>query len=112
MWNKGAFIKRDQWLGTFSTSILLEEASSNSSWIVTSVYRPNDSSLRDHFWRELDYICDRWSNPWCISGDWNVVRFPNERSGCITLTSEMTSFSDWINQHVLVDLQMGGAQFT
>lgn len=41
-------------------------------------------------------------------GDWNVVRFPFERSGCNLMTSEMFAFSDWINQHALDDLQLEG----
>lgn len=69
MWNKGVLIKKDQWVGTFLAFVLLEEASSNNTWIVTSVYGPNDSSLRDSFWSELDSNRNRWSNPWCIGGD-------------------------------------------
>lgn len=41
-----------------------------------------------------------------------MVRYPSERSGCNYLTSDMTAFTDWINEHDLVDLQMDGAEFT
>lgn len=97
IWNKRMFVRKDFWVGKFLASALLEEISSTSTWIVTSIYDPNDCSLRDCFRSELDSICNRWSSPWFIGGDWNVVRLPFERSGCNSLSSDMISFSDWIN---------------
>lgn len=49
LWNKKTFIKKDCCIGKFSVSVLLEEIRSNSTWTVTSVYGPNDRSLRDCF---------------------------------------------------------------
>lgn len=79
---------------------------------MTFVYGLNDRTLRELLWSELDSICNRWSDPWSSGGDWNVVRFPSERSGCNLHTSDMTAFFDWINRHTLVDLQLDGARFT
>lgn len=112
LWNRAMFRKTDQWIGVFSASIMLEEVSSNSHWIVTSVYGPNHSGLQSQFWSELNAVHNRWSGSWCIEGDWNVVRFPSKRSGGSMRTSDMTDFSDWINLDALVDLQLGGAKFT
>lgn len=112
MWNKAVFNKKDQWVGAFPTSVLLEEVSSNSSWIVTSVYSPNDITQCDLLRSELVSMLNKWSDPWWIGSDWNVVRFPSKRSGCNLHTSDMTAFSDWISQHKSVDLQLDGARFT
>lgn len=57
-------------------------------------------------------IRGRWSGAWCIRGDWNIIRFPGEKLRGKNLTGQMRCFSDWINYHSLVDLQMGGASFT
>lgn len=83
----------------------------NVGWIVTSVYGPNDSGTRHLFWDELDSI-RRWNGAWCIGGDRNVIRFPSKRSGGTFFSVEMIEFSDWIIQNSLVDLQLGGAQYT
>lgn len=93
MLNKSSYSKKDQWVGDFFASVSLEEASSSCSWIVTLAYGPNDSRQKSLFWSELDSIRNRRNAPWCIGGDWNVVRFPSERSVCNLLTSDIISLS-------------------
>lgn len=63
-------------------------------------------------WKELDGIRRRWNGPWCVGGDWNVVRFPGEKLGGYRTSSDMQAFSDWINTNSLIDLQLNGATFT
>lgn len=77
--NRRVLSIKDERVGSFSMSALVD-LSNNSPWIVTSVYGPNDRSLRGNFWSELDNIHSRWIHPWCIGGDWNVIRFPTEKS--------------------------------
>lgn len=90
----------------------MEDLSNNSRWIITSVNGPNSIQRRVDFWKELDDIKSRWSGPWCVGGDWNVVRFPNEKLGGCRTTPDMQAFSGWINNNSLVDLQLSGAAFT
>lgn len=80
IWNEAVFSKKDKWVGTFSAFGLPKEAGSNNTWIMTSVYSPNDSRHHDPFWCELDSIHNRWSGPWCIGGGRNVVTFSSKRS--------------------------------
>ena len=81
----------------------------NRKWLLTSVYGPNNSQRRDDFSKEMDMIRGRWNGAWCIGGDWNIIKFRSEKLGGSQLRAEMRRFSDWINSHSLVDLQLRGA---
>jgi hypothetical protein len=50
--------------------------------------------------------------PWCIGGDFNVVRFPSERSSGAGSFAAMEEFSDFIFMHNLVDLPLEDGHFT
>ena len=47
-------------------------------------------------WEELTGIYYLWGSHWCIEGDFNVVRFPSERSGGHQISTTMHGFSDFI----------------
>ena len=50
--------------------------------------------------------------PWCVGGDFNVMRFPSERSGSVYFTIAMRRFSAFISKQSLVDLPLVGGTFT
>jgi hypothetical protein len=41
------------------------------------VYGPNDDKERRDLWAKLAGLMSWWEMPWCIGGDFNVVRFPS-----------------------------------
>jgi hypothetical protein len=45
-----------------------------------------------------------WNLHWCIGGDFNLSRFPSERSGEACLCPTMVQFSDLIFYSGLMDL--------
>ena len=47
-------------------------------WVFTGVYGLLGSEKKD-FWDELGAIRGLWDDPWCVGGDFNSVRFPEER---------------------------------
>jgi hypothetical protein len=51
------------------------------SWAFVRVYGPNSDCDRRYSWEELASLISLWNVPWCIEGDFNVTRFPSERSG-------------------------------
>lgn len=50
--------------------------------------------------------------PWCVGGDINAVRFPEERLGASRLSRHMRNFNGFIQELGLVDLPLRGASFT
>lgn len=112
MWDTQSVAVLNSWKGDFSLSVLVEDLRNSAKWLLTSLYGPNSSEKRKEFWNELDMIRRRWNGPWCIGGDWNIIRFPSEKLGGTRISADMRLFSDWINPHSLVDLQLKGASFT
>ena len=41
---------------------------------------PTDSASREYLWEGLEAIRGIWDDPCCIGGDFNVIRFPDERN--------------------------------
>lgn len=71
-------------------SVLLEDLSTKSVWLLTSVYGSKDSSLRNLLWDELNSIRSRWAGPWCLGGTGILSGIP------LRSEADMEGFSDWI----------------
>ena len=78
--------KLDSFVGRFSVSCLWRGVSNGQTWVGTGLYGPTCDIARQNLWVELRDIRLRWVFPWCIFGDFNVIRFPNERLRCRRLT--------------------------
>lgn len=63
-------------------------------------------------WEELKGVRLRWDVPKCLGGDFNVIRFPKERSGSRTSTWAMLEFNNFINDLELMDIHVSGDEFT
>ncbi|WMV22579.1 hypothetical protein MTR67_015964 [Solanum verrucosum] len=56
---------------------------------------------------------ERWKIvPACIWGDFNVIRYPVERSNCSRINGAMTEFSECIEELELVDPPLFGGSYT
>ena len=44
---------------------------------------------RDDLWKELGSIKGLWSDSWCVGGDFNLVRYLEERNRGERLTTSM-----------------------
>jgi hypothetical protein len=70
----------------------------DSSWAFVGVYGPNIDTLRRSLWDKLPGLLSWWDFPWCVVGDFNVTRFPWERSGVNRLSPAITDFFDFISE--------------
>uniref|UniRef100_A0A7N2LEX3 GRAM domain-containing protein n=1 Tax=Quercus lobata TaxID=97700 RepID=A0A7N2LEX3_QUELO len=74
-------------VGRFSVSCEFKNVVDHFVWALTGVYGPNSDRDRSFFWEELSGLCSWWDVPWCVRGDFNVVRFPSERFGSANFTT-------------------------
>ena len=84
--------------GQYSISCRFKNCDDNFIWIFTGVYGPVHYFERESLWSELGDIKGLWSDPWCVGGDFYVVRLPSERRNCLNLSSAMRCFSEVIDE--------------
>jgi hypothetical protein len=108
LWDRRVLEKLDFVVCQFSVSCLWKTLADGLDWVGTGLYGPTADGLWHGLWDELRSVRQKWGLPWCVFGDFNVVRFPSERKGCTRLMSHMMDFSDFIEESHLVDLPLEG----
>ena len=98
--------------GGYSISIRFRNCVDGFTWIFSGVYGPVISSEKEDFWEELSAIRGLWEDPWCLGGDFNAVRFPEERRNAPSIIAEMRRFSEVIGELGLRDSPLTGGPFT
>jgi hypothetical protein len=112
LWDRRVLERLDSVVCQFSVSCLWKSLTDDMEWLGTGLYGPTADGFRHGLWDELRRVHQKWGLPWCVFGDFNVIRFPSERRGCTRLTSHLMDFLDFIEESHLVDLPLGGGQYT
>ncbi|KAF5461248.1 hypothetical protein F2P56_021060 [Juglans regia] len=102
----------EECVGDFTVACSFVNIDDGFKWAFVGVYGPNLDSKRRLLWEELAGVLSWWEIPCCIGGDFNISRFPSERSGVSHLTAAMRDFSDFISEQELMDLPLSGGTFT
>ena len=79
MWDTRVVNKMEEAMGRFSVSCKFTSVEYQFIWAFTGVYGPNLQRDRRFLWKELCGLNSWWSVPWCVGGDFNVVRFPSKQ---------------------------------
>ncbi|RVW38638.1 LINE-1 reverse transcriptase-like [Vitis vinifera] len=96
----------------YSISVRFRNCADGFSWIFSGVYGLVIGSEKEDFWEELGAIRGLWDDPWCVGGDFNSVRFPEEKRNAPSPTAEMRRFSEVIGELGLRDSPLTGGPFT
>ena len=112
MWDKRVVEKVEEYIGSFLIACAFKCVSDGFSWAFAGVYGPNLDSDRSMLWDELVGVYSWWELPWCIGGDFNVVRFQSECSGSRRLRPASLEFSECIFDLNLIDLPLVGGGAT
>ena len=79
-------------VGLFSISCRFNNVEDGFRWNFSGVYGSTLRRYREFFWEELGAIRGLWNDPWCIGGDFNMIKFPNERRRGGRMSSSMRRF--------------------
>jgi hypothetical protein len=112
MWDRRVVEKIEDCVGRFVVACLFRSVTENWEWAFAGVYGPNDDGARSILWDELSGLMNVWEKPWCIGGDFNVVRHSGEKLRASRQTQVMTDFADFISEQGLIDLPMLGGRIT
>jgi exonuclease III len=112
MWDKRLVEKVEDAVGLYSVSCKFKNTADRKVWMFTGVYGPNADRERSNMWDELAGVQSWWGVPWCVGGDFNVVRFPSERMGSVAFSQAMYNFSDFIAVNGLIDTPLSGGNYT
>ena len=91
-WDKRVLHLLEAEVGNFSVSCRFKNCEDGFCWLFSGVYGPSLMKEREDFWAELGAVRGLWSDPWCVAGDFNVVRFPVESSRGGRLSASMRRF--------------------
>jgi hypothetical protein len=111
LWDKRVVEKIEDCIGVYSLAMKFKSIEDNSIWVFAGVYGPNNIKDKRTLWEELVGLMSWWNLPWCIGGDFNITRFPSERSGAGCRLA-MSDFADFLHEQGLLDLPLIGGLFT
>jgi len=97
IWDTQVLELADSRIGSFSICCKLKSLEDSFEWGLIGVYWPNDDYMRSVLFEGLSSFMYYWDICWCLGGDFNVIRFPPERSigGCLSFP--MRDFSNLID---------------
>ena len=112
MWDKRVLEGLKAEVGSFSISCSFKNCEEGFVWVFSGLYGPCNGKERRELWEELAAVKGLSGDLWCITGDFNVVRFLVEKSNGKQMSTTMRDFLGFIEEFDLVDPLLGGGTFT
>lgn len=67
-------------LGAYSVPVRFQTVGGGSDWWFSGIYGPCQLKERKNMWEELAGLYGLCGERWCLGGNFNVARFPSEKS--------------------------------
>lgn len=111
-WNGNLLAGTTLFHNEFSISVQFTCSLSGATWILTNVYAPCQGNERSEFIQWFKDISMPDSTYWLIMGDFNFIRYPENRNRAGADTQDMFSFNDAISSQALVEIPLKNRSFT
>jgi exonuclease III len=107
-----SFLINNAQLHDFAISCIIQDLTTSFSWKLVVVYGPSYGDKKTLFIDELHKILASWQGPWFIGGDFNLSRFPSDKSTGRINQNLAYCFNDWINRWGLIEVNPSNRKFT
>ncbi|CAL1358713.1 unnamed protein product [Linum trigynum] len=83
-------------------------------WMLTAIYASPQANRQRPLWDNISAQSKSIDIPWLLTGDFNAIRVPSEKSGAASVATlrRCRIFNERINEAELVDLGYSGPNFT
>nr|GEW67058.1 RNA-directed DNA polymerase, eukaryota, reverse transcriptase zinc-binding domain protein [Tanacetum cinerariifolium] len=112
VWNPRMFRKHNSMISDYFVAIQGDWISNAKKYLIISVYAPKEFSKKRMLWSYLNHVIDSWSGETILMGDFNKVRYKEERFGTIFNNHNAITFNSFISSGGLVEVPLGGCAFT
>lgn len=102
----------NHWIGAFTISLHFKNKSDHFEWIYTVVYGPVLSSKRLAFFTELRLIHSYGIAAWLLTGDFNLIRYRQEKIGPSFNIALSNRFNSLISTLQLLEISLYDRKFT
>ncbi|KAG4203223.1 hypothetical protein ERO13_A05G388250v2, partial [Gossypium hirsutum] len=80
--------------------------------VLVNIYASNIATAQSNLWGKLSELRSKFTSPWIVGGDFNVVRCRSERSCCWGSEKGTKEFENFIFDCNLIDFPLVGKKFT
>ncbi|GJU32048.1 putative RNA-directed DNA polymerase, eukaryota, reverse transcriptase zinc-binding domain protein [Tanacetum coccineum] len=112
MWDPSMFVKSNFWCDDNFNIVQGTWTHSNEVIFMINIYEPHDPTTKASLWNRILYFIQQHNGKFILCGDFNEVRLDSERYGSVFSRSEAQVFNSFIHAAGLVEIPMGGRQYT
>ncbi|KAK8662064.1 hypothetical protein V6N13_091652 [Hibiscus sabdariffa] len=112
VWDPNFFECESNWVAQNYIAMVGKFLHNDFKCVVINVYGPNDAKERLELFDELRRLTFGLNCPILMGGDFNVVRYGDEKIGMSLCKGAIYEFSSFINELTLLDLPLIGGRFT
>ena len=80
--------------------------------IVVNVYAPCGLEEKNRLWEDLLQLKIKFTGSWCFAGDFNTVRFADERKGYVSNGVGVKEFNEFVHNGELLDILLHDKKYT
>jgi hypothetical protein len=95
-----------------SVSVILQYDRTSFSWRLVVVYGCPYEEEKANFIDELHVVLPSWQGPTLVGGDFNLSRFPSDKSNGHINQKWVDCFNDWVNKWGLIKINPSNRKYT
>ncbi|GJU04185.1 RNA-directed DNA polymerase, eukaryota [Tanacetum coccineum] len=112
IWNPTVFNKYSTTVSDYFIIVRGKWISNGKLLLIISVYAPQEALEKKMLWDYLNHIIISWKGEVILMGDFNEVRYKNERYGSVFNVQGAKVFNSFIANSNLVEVPLGGCSYT